>query len=451
MGLRRTCWFYFVVIFLLATTARADVVYRVAENPGAGQFDLNTDGITDFVFQHDSACFMSYPVHCVDFFNIRGPYLIPHRNGLIVDGQFAAGLTPETVIGDSRPRLSWVHGFDATLIPGVGIAFTDDNLPQSPDTIMLGIRFEAADGFHYGWMRIATQPWDPGPINVSPNGDEVIVVDRIIHGPGEVLDWAYESTPGAAIVAGAVPEAGTVVLGILAAAVMALVVLRRRHLKVCGLIAMFVVFVWAPLNARGEIIYRTNPDRDNQWIDVDTNGTTDVRFWTMHNITDCVGCPVMSYAQVDGFSSSGLLVDGFDAARLAGGTIVGALPPAETSWQIGFDTHSLSTYRDFFGWSGDWDHFGEGMIGVSFESEAGLHYGWIQLKLGSEFVPRELEPGIVGFIRPGPIVESWAYESTPGAPIVAGAVPEAGTVVLGVVGAVAMVMVVLRRRRVVRG
>jgi hypothetical protein len=51
--------------------------------------------------------------------------------------------------------------------------------------------YDGAD--HYGWMRIS----DPYPPMFCG---------------GEILDWAYETAPNTALLAGAVPEPGSVVL-----------------------------------------------------------------------------------------------------------------------------------------------------------------------------------------------------------------------------------------------
>ncbi len=56
----------------------------------------------------------------------------------------------------------------------------------------VGLEFEAADGTHYGWL----------DIEGVPNGGSYIWV----HG------WAYESTPGVGIAAGAVPEPSSGIL-----------------------------------------------------------------------------------------------------------------------------------------------------------------------------------------------------------------------------------------------
>ena len=57
----------------------------------------------------------------------------------------------------------------------------------------LGIRFYAADGLHYGWIHARLPNQNPGsdgfPLEYSP----------------VILDWAYETRVGAAIVAGAKP------------------------------------------------------------------------------------------------------------------------------------------------------------------------------------------------------------------------------------------------------
>ena len=59
----------------------------------------------------------------------------------------------------------------------------------------VGLEFESSEGTHYGWL----------DIEGVPNGGSYLIV----HG------WAYETTPGIGIVAGAVPEPSSVVLAFL--------------------------------------------------------------------------------------------------------------------------------------------------------------------------------------------------------------------------------------------
>lgn len=49
----------------------------------------------------------------------------------------------------------------------------------------MGVHFAAADGMHYGWVRIDAPSFEAG---------------------GVILDWAYETRPDVAILASAVPE-----------------------------------------------------------------------------------------------------------------------------------------------------------------------------------------------------------------------------------------------------
>ncbi len=93
------------------------------------------------------------------------------------------------------------------------------------------------------------------------------------------------------------------------------------------------------------------------------------------------------------------------------------------------------TPEEWFGLEG-WDPFiillstgetGEfidhrGYVGLQFEAEDGIHYGWLDI----EGVQTRSSIQIYG----------WAYESTPGVGIVAGAVPEPSSVVLFMIGTI---------------
>ena len=74
----------------------------------------------------------------------------------------------------------------------------------------MALEMQFADGVHYGWVHIN---------HLQPNGDSV--------GVGGYLDaWAYETVPGAPILAGAVPEPGTWTLS---SAALLVALLRRRR------------------------------------------------------------------------------------------------------------------------------------------------------------------------------------------------------------------------------
>jgi hypothetical protein len=270
MDLRRVLLVVWVLV--LPVVAKAEIVHRVPENPGAGQFDLNADGATDFVFLHSIACLLSEPPHCFHHLVVRGPFSPGHSNGILVDGA-SVGFVPQgTAIGDVVEGFDWGHSFLATSIDGVQFDYDIGNLPRSPASAILGARFEAEDGFHYGWVRLGLEAWDPI--------DEAPPIFDIFNNPGDIVDWGYESTPNTPIVAGAVPEPAAWLLVIVSAAIVVGWKLRRRVLP-------FVICVLSvPVAANGEIIYRSAA-RPGSWeaFDLDGNGEFDYGFGVEAKVT----------------------------------------------------------------------------------------------------------------------------------------------------------------------
>jgi hypothetical protein len=72
-------------------------------------------------------------------------------------------------------------------------------------------------------------------------------------------------------------------------------------------------------------------------------------------------------------------------------------------------------------------------IGVEFQAADGIHYGWIQYTGYGvpQFPAYDLEGNFQGFYlswdHPGGMINSWAWETEPGKPILVGVVPEPGT------------------------
>ncbi len=67
--------------------------------------------------------------------------------------------------------------------------------------------------------------------------------------------------------------------------------------------------------------------------------------------------------------------------------------------------------------------FADAYIGVEFATANGIHYGWIQYTGYSHPVN-----GLPAMPVPGGVINSWAWETQPGVPIIAGAIPEPSTV-----------------------
>ncbi|HEY6986850.1 MAG TPA: PEP-CTERM sorting domain-containing protein, partial [Bryobacteraceae bacterium] len=88
-----------------------------------------------------------------------------------------------------------------------GFAANGPNGSVAPGTFaFVGFRFNAADGVHFGWVRLAV---NAGLIDFD--------------------SAAYETTPNTAILAGAVPEPGTMALLALGAAGILGTVIKRRR------------------------------------------------------------------------------------------------------------------------------------------------------------------------------------------------------------------------------
>lgn len=79
------------------------------------------------------------------------------------------------------------------------------------------------------------------------------------------------------------------------------------------------------------------------------------------------------------------------------------------------------------------DFNGRGVIGIEFEAEDGIHYGYIDISAG---------PGYAGITLYG-----WAYESQPGVSILAGQVPESSSAIFVACGTALLVTKRRRERR----
>lgn len=101
-------------------------------------------------------------------------------------------------------------------------------------------------------------------------------------------------------------------------------------------------------------------------------------------------------------------------------------PSTDVGWGTGSQGNLFNSYMSVGGQLmgiGFWQDIpplsADGYLGVQFEIEGGIHYAWVHIRAG----------GNHGFI------DEWAYESTPGTGIVAGAIPEPSTLALLLAGA----------------
>lgn len=184
-------------------------------------WDVNSDGINDFIFTN------------------RYPNTAVGDSGVVWQLNMTGAVTTSGTVGYAGPFIRYAFALTAGTSIGSGSNFNSGgqtclgsrysagsagvynyggfaaggpNGSVTPGTFAFaGFRFNAADGTHYGWVRLAV------------NGGIIDFANPIAA--------AYESTPGTAIAAGAtaVPEPGTLALLALGAtAALGSVVKRRR-------------------------------------------------------------------------------------------------------------------------------------------------------------------------------------------------------------------------------
>jgi len=160
--------------------------------------DLDSNGIVDFSLFADIG--WSAGIHPEN----QNKYLVHPSPPPNIGGPVAA-LDPTYVIGPNSGGGSYEDWFGSSnystliIILDAGIAGEFYH-----NRAFIGLEFEANDGVHYGWIDIE---------GASRTMENHLLTDSslIIHG------WAYESTPGIGIVAGAVPEPASLLLFIIGA------------------------------------------------------------------------------------------------------------------------------------------------------------------------------------------------------------------------------------------
>jgi len=171
-------------------------------SPGSVDLDMNVDGVMDFsigILDPDYSL-DRYSVSCNGLNAVArggqyGSSIIPFSAGAMFDA--SKTWLSDGPYQDSNALIVWMLLLDDGQA-GVG--------PWAGMTGYMGVQFEADDGMHYGWAYMTVYDEYPG---------------MTVH------SWAYESTPGEGIAAGAVPEPASVVLALLGA--MSVWVLRRQN------------------------------------------------------------------------------------------------------------------------------------------------------------------------------------------------------------------------------
>ena len=186
-----------------------------------------------------------------------------------------------------------------------------------------------------------------------------------------------------------------------------------------------------PLFGMGDIVYQsvdwnlsenTTERRD---IDIDSNGIFDFHFLYLYQIPGWGN-------YLNSYSPSAILTDSSDLisiSALSAGQLINESSQEGQEWDS--DAGGLNWWTSDSEARGNF-HDPVAYVGVRFENESGTHYGWIRFEnpTGSP-----IEGSITGY----------AYETIPDQGIIAGAIPEPGTVGLLSVGALGIFLI--RKRR----
>ncbi len=180
-------------------------------------------------------------------------------------------------------------------------------------------------------------------------------------------------------------------------------------------------------NMFGNGVHPTDVD-----FDINSDGVMDYRF-----IGDYFVSAIQSYGTNRFISTlaSGLDIGGSVTAVSVGNIIGSDTSLLAGSWHIHTDNGGGSMFDLNFGPNSL--QISDAFIGVEFAASDVIHYGWIQY-VGYSHPEKGL-----GRYLPGGFIDSWAWETRPGVPIVAGAIPEPSTMTLVVVSALSL----MQRRR----
>lgn len=208
-------------------TGQGTIVYHQPASPLFGlvglTLDLNGDGQVDSRFY--SASYVPASYYATGASGVGTAQLLVTPNAGLDGGSHLLALGPGSLIGGTIDESSLWAGQDAPNSYGdatvLGSYFPEDaGGSLTPvgyfygTTAIMGIHFQIASEWHYGWVRIlgGTAGVYDGQFFLNP--------------PGWILDWAYDTRPDAPILAGAVPEPSTVSLLLVSGAAFCL--LRKR-------------------------------------------------------------------------------------------------------------------------------------------------------------------------------------------------------------------------------
>lgn len=185
-------------------------------------WDVNSDGIIDFTFtnrfpntatgtgviwQGNMNSSAAATNHVVSYAGTFVQYAFALPMGALINATNQSGTTITQIVLGSRYRSGGVPSYYGGFAADGRTAGTTANGAVTPGTFRFaGFVFSAADGLHFGWIQLATTA-----------------------GLIDFVNAAYNTTPGAPVNAGVIPEPSTLaLLAVGAAGVLGAVAKRRR-------------------------------------------------------------------------------------------------------------------------------------------------------------------------------------------------------------------------------
>lgn len=179
-----------VSCFILSVSADISVTWldepihmQAFPGPKTADLDLDSNGIVDFILQTENLVFEIAPQ--TDNAVLAWPYPPPDAGSLVLQ------VTPGQSIGDTPPSGSTWWEDESLFSAWNDIGSIGFWVPPN-EAGYFGVQFTIDSSSHYGWVYLDNS-WGAA-------------------GGGDILGWAYETTPNASINAGAVPEPSTSLL-----------------------------------------------------------------------------------------------------------------------------------------------------------------------------------------------------------------------------------------------
>ncbi len=195
--MKKIIWVYCIyILFQLNVSASPTIRWSGVQDIDIGAQSSTGRGIVNFDFNGNST------IEYIIEYGLDGLWVLPQNNNEMIMFDEAVHLpfidymcerldTGSLIIDTTEDPLLWASVDDRLVIDLGGVSGGIAGYWKGADHEYMGVRFNADDGIHYGWIEMSVSDTD---------------VLATIH------SWAYNTVPGEGLVAGVVPEPSTIAL-----------------------------------------------------------------------------------------------------------------------------------------------------------------------------------------------------------------------------------------------